>query len=418
MSKFISNKKVFIVGDIGLDKNFAYHVGDEAMFEANLERYKKMRNWEVYCSSRSISHKNLNVTEFLDIYITSREMYKNLIHASEILLKKNINNFPDFFKPTVSAIQSCDLIHISGGGNLTTLWKGHIYYRCFIINLAKLFNKKIIVTGQTIGVIEDEFCAVILKNELNKVDFLGVRDLKYSRNKLKEIGITNLVTTMIDDTYTWGSGRLITAKIVKIKSNLLKIGLCFHDWKNDDSIAKIIQTSLQKTIQHNPDKQIELYIIPHYLDNINDLDAGYMAKIVKELKNTTVINYSYHELESHPGCTIAEAVYNRTNEMDIIFTTRYHGLVFALALNIPTIVLNLDNYYTIKNIGFLEFFKDLNISQFFVESLNLNSEDIVCKMQYLIDNRLRIKKLLKKQNLKLKSTINCDMLEAIIKQIF
>ena len=40
-------KKLFIVADIGLNKSEGYHVGDEAMFLANLERYLKLGGWVV-----------------------------------------------------------------------------------------------------------------------------------------------------------------------------------------------------------------------------------------------------------------------------------------------------------------------------------------------------------------------------------
>ena len=123
-----STKKVFLLADIGAGANDSYHVGDEAMFLQNLRNYQSA-NVKVSASSRAISHEGLGFEEVLDIYITSVPMLLKLIFCVYVLRYLNINFFPNFFRKTVQELISSDLLHISGGGNLNSLWPGHIYYR-------------------------------------------------------------------------------------------------------------------------------------------------------------------------------------------------------------------------------------------------------------------------------------------------
>ena len=132
----MNKKTVFLLGDIGKDKHGLYHVGDEAMFLSNLESYQKL-HINVFASSRSISHKDLLKNEVLDIYITNLFQFLILTSKSLLLRYLSVNTFPVFFRNTIKALTTADVLHISGGGNITSLWSGHIYYRSFMIFLAK-----------------------------------------------------------------------------------------------------------------------------------------------------------------------------------------------------------------------------------------------------------------------------------------
>ena len=51
----------------------------------------------------------------------------------------------------------------------------------------------------------------------------------------------------------------------------------------------------------------------------------------------------------------ASYIAQRTADVDVLLTTRYHGIVFALSHNIPVIALQFDAYYRMKNMGALEY---------------------------------------------------------------
>jgi polysaccharide pyruvyl transferase WcaK-like protein len=196
--------KVFLLGDIGRDKKSLYHVGDEAMFLSNLECYQSKVIFEISASSRSISHQNLKINEFLDIYILNPLQFIKLLIQAVLFKYLKINLFPNFFKPTVIALSNSDVLHVSGGGNINSLWSGHVYYRSLMIFIAKLFNKKIILTSQTIGPITKTSHKLILCWILNMANYIGVRDKEFSFNELKKLSVSKkIIHFNFDDALLW-----------------------------------------------------------------------------------------------------------------------------------------------------------------------------------------------------------------------
>lgn len=401
-------KEVFIVADIGLNKSEGYHVGDEAMFLANLERYLKLGGWVVNASSRSISHSNLDFNEFLDIYITSQDMYCDLKNKVNELIANGSNNFPDFFKPTIEAVKRSSLVHISGGGNLTTLWKGHIYYRCFIIYLAKQFGKKVILTGQTIGHLDDTFCKQILLEELNKVDLIGLRDKKDSAYILNNIGVSKNICIMIDDAYLWKIPDNKNSPKVEIK-----VGLSIHKWNHKfNQMLKLVDAlnSLSKIYK------LKVYLIPHYTSIDGNNDCVYMNNLLLKSKTlTNIFAYTHQNLTEIDGANTAEKIFSLTSKMDIMLTTRYHGLVFGFASLVPTLAINIDEYCSQKNWGFLELF---NATEIILNdhtiSLKAAPLELELKIKYLIDNNQKIKTKLKMERADILTNLETLTLEKIL----
>lgn len=80
--------------------------------------------------------------------------------------KYSVNSVRSFYMPDVlKEIQNTDVL-ISGGGSLlqdVTSLKSLVYYS-FIIALALLFNKKVIIFAQGIGPVNNKFAQFIVKN--------------------------------------------------------------------------------------------------------------------------------------------------------------------------------------------------------------------------------------------------------------
>jgi polysaccharide pyruvyl transferase WcaK-like protein len=337
---------VFIVADIGLDQGNIYHVGDEAMFLANYNKYLS-KGYNVFASSRSISHPKLQLTESLDIYIKSWIQFWCLLLASFTLRYFKLNLFPDFFRPTIKHLSESDIFHVSGGGNLVELWPGHIFYRCLMIITAWMYNKKIVVTGQSIHFIQNYFLRTLLVFSLNKVNFLSVRDGVESTHNLQAMNYpTEKVTVDLDDAYSWAK---TSPKVIQKES--LKIGLSFHQWGllgTEQELISILQTII--SIQKN----VHLYLIPHVFGEAGG-DNEFMLKIVDQcLQPNQVTHFSYDQLVNDlDQLEPAQHIDLITASMDLVISTRYHGLVFALANNVPALSLNYDSYYRHKNNGLL-----------------------------------------------------------------
>ena len=346
-----STKKVFLLADIGAGANDSYHVGDEAMFLQNLRNYQSA-NVKVSASSRAISHEGLGFEEVLDIYITSVPMLLKLIFCVYVLRYLNINFFPNFFRKTVQELISSDLLHISGGGNLNSLWPGHIYYRFFMITLADVFGKEVILTSQTIGPITGNFHKFLLRRCFKKVKFLEVRDPEYSSDVLDKLGVNeSKIQVVIDDAYnfeTKTSPRILDK--FRGAAGKIKIGISMHDWSKSESFEKLKKV-FSKLIQNYPNAYF--FILPHNFNNKDKLDIVFMTRLIgKDMRNVGFFDYKIiNSIVKESGSTPAEVVKLATANMNVVISSRYHGLVFALSSNVPALAINYDKYYSVKNNG-------------------------------------------------------------------
>lgn len=372
-------KRVFLLGDIGNDKSGFYHVGDEAMFLSNLENYKK-EVVEVFASSRKICHSELKNHEVLDIYILNLYQFMRLVFNSILFRFFNINKFPEFFKKTVNTLITCDTLHISGGGNLTSLWQGHIYYRSLMIIIAKLYGKKVILTSQSLGPISKFNHKIILHFILNKVDYLGIRDKNFSVKTIKMLGINkSLVHFNYDDALFWQSTNKPNSK----HNKFVNIGISLHDPKNA-KITSEIADFLSKLA--NKYQKINFFIIPHMFDSNNGYDVKYAHFIMKGVKNSKIKIIDHKYLKTNKA-SFAKQIRKISGKMDMIVASRYHGLVFAISSQIPFLAINYDgNYYKGKNSGLVEIFTQ-KYKDFVVDFSNIKSDYILSKFNKIYSQR-------------------------------
>jgi len=392
--------KVFLLADIGNSPNETYHIGDEAMFLKNLKYYNSLKI-DVSASSRSISHQNLNFNECLDIYITNIPMLVYLTISAYLLRYLKINFFPSFFHKTIKQLTTSDLLHISGAGNLNSLWPGHIYYRYLMITIANIFNIETILTGQTIGPNLNLFDKYLLQSCLKKTNYIGVRDKHYSINTLNKLEIDRKkIKISLDDAYFLKPSNFLIKKWITKntnKKNKIKIGLSIHNWNNINEIKKLNKLLIKL---NNSLSNIYFFVIPHVLNNKNQSDYKFMKKIIlKNIKNVEYYNFQYIKSESSKAkITMAETIKTITSLMDVMITSRYHGLVFSLSSNIPCLSINYDEYYSVKNNGLLDFiFNKKNPYTISIKNIN----KFLPKINNLITKRKEIANLIKIKNKKL-----------------
>jgi len=138
-------KHVFVIADIGREADGSLHIGDEAMFFANLDRYQRM-GVRVAASSRTLSHQGDDFDEYLDLYVKGCLGYYGLRFLAFLRRYTGIDLFPQKFRPTVESLATASLLHISGGGNINSIWPGHLYYRALMISIARLYAIPVVMT--------------------------------------------------------------------------------------------------------------------------------------------------------------------------------------------------------------------------------------------------------------------------------
>lgn len=377
----MTKKKVFLLADIGNGKAGFYHVGDEAMFLANLENYKK-NGIEVFASSRSISHIDLKGREVLDIYILNLFQFIRLVLFAILLRFTDVNLFPAFFRKTIKTLISCDDLHISGGGNITSLWPGHIYYRSLMIVISKLYGKKVILTSQSLGPINKLSHKIILRFVFGIVDYIGLRDTNFSYKTINMLGVDkSKVCFNYDDALFW----LAKQNVKSIQNKFVNVGISLHDPKNDETTKEIVDFLSEMSEKH---KEIKIHFIPHVLDSNNNYDVKYANEIASNLNLGSVYIADSKHLDSKKAT--AEQIRQITGKMDLIIASRYHGLVFAMSSQIPFLSINYDNdYYKGKNTGLIKVFTK-KYRDYVIDFRHIKSDYMLSKFSKIYRNRRKI----------------------------
>ncbi len=278
-------KKVLVSGYIGFN-NF----GDEAIFYALSTHLKSLGfDVSVLCANKNQVKKTYQVKTY---------HYKKPIQI-------------------LKAIFNCDLL-ISGGGSLLQNKTSNfsLFYYLFIILLAKLNFKKVIIFAQGIEQIKGKFPQFITKTILKLVDFISVRDEK-SVNLLKNWKINS--TLVSDPAYSL---------VQDIKPNS-KEGLIvqLRDFKG---IKKEFVKDLAKTISKHYQENIKVFSFQ------DEIDKKICQELIEEFKNYNI------QAELICNKSIEETI-DIINSAKFVISTRLHGLIISNALQTKTFALCYDD---------------------------------------------------------------------------
>ncbi|MBQ8459087.1 polysaccharide pyruvyl transferase CsaB [bacterium] len=232
---------------------------------------------------------------------------------------KNISSVNTFKLNSVfSEIIKSDCL-ISGGGSLlqdTTSFKSLLYY-LFVIFLALIFGKKVIIFAQGIGPISNPFGRFLTKNLLKHCIYLSVRDIK-SYELLKSWGIKS--DLLCDPVFS-------TEIIEYEKEPVVAIQLRDFRTMNEDFIDRLAQ----KIVTEFSDKKLEIY---SFQDSIDLEVCKNFEKAVKMLNpDVKTVVYS--------GLSDSEIVTN-ISKSEYLIGMRFHSIIVGLISGVKTMAINYD----------------------------------------------------------------------------
>lgn len=392
------SKKILLVGDIGGGEKH-YHAGDEAM------SYETIRIYLQYLDKSSLTA--FSRIPFNDCYGIHRE--PNLEWPTKAMKARNyflilvckcvlyrffkIDTFKPFQLSFIKTIERNDIVHFTGGGNMNSIFSYFFYYYLFIIAVAKIFGKKVLLISQTIGPFHfiDWIFALMF---INAADAVALREPPGQSHV--SIGILKKnVIAMLDAAYKMP---ISSSYAPPQKKHKIRIGLSLHSWKKYDAsfIATIFKPVFGKLSKKY---DLEFILIPHlfFLDNN---DTSFMKKVTKSISPQNVVSIDEYALFSSDALQ-KTAIKKLTGSVDILVSTRYHGVVFALSQNIPVLTLEYDPYYSRKNTSALLLVYKKNVEKYIsvLQSPDV-SDDIYDKLSYLIDNNQKEKDMLFRLNKK------------------
>ncbi len=313
-----------IIGDIGGMAH--YHVGDEAMFTANIDWLKD------------------HFPEIKIVAISADPSFTSLVQGIDVIAKPHLNHHS-----LTDILRKTQLLFISGGGNLTSLYTKELEMRSSLAQIALEWGIPIVLTGQTLGPFISPMDEHLLAQWLPQVAYLGLRDAGQSLQIANKLGVAKTKLAMaVDDSFLLRARPPLPQTLNTILANVQSaplIGLTLHDHLSDtiiprESFVKKIATLLDKFIAQTNAIMLN---IPHVISSTSkDIHT------IKVLKQEMVF---HNNIKTFDQFLFDREVMYITAYCDFIISTRYHGVVFAQAASIPSIGIAQDLYTYTKLMG-------------------------------------------------------------------
>lgn len=354
----VSPRKVLLIGDVGEKIPGYYHIGDEAMFCQNESLYQHAGDFQVTRMTWSefdpAGSAHARLWE-MPVGTAGEHEIGRILNSARWYKKLPFLQTPEPLRGYVELVRRQALIHISGGGNLNSLYPLELYARALIIHLAREFRIPVLVTGQTLGPLTDPTDRAVLAKALNACRVLTLRDRRESLRLVHELRVTNpRVSVELDDAFFLDGvsfDSLAPLFLPSNNENTCRVGVSIQP--ADEPLVEEISRALNLLAAQ---QSFEFYFIPHLLAaNDATQDVAMMRTIACRLDPTVSFRIvTRKDLIEHPEPRKEKIVKGLTAAMDVVITTRYHGLVFALSSGVPALAINLDGYYETKNCGLLD----------------------------------------------------------------
>ncbi len=401
-----STKRVLLVGDVGEKIPGWYHIGDEAMVYQNYWLYRRAGNFEITLLTWNEARDSLEAacerlwqmpTGAKGAHEIDRLLYRARWHSRLPLIP-----ISPLLAKYIELIRAHDLIHISGGGNLNSLFPLELYVRALLVQLAKLFNKPVLASSQTIGPLTSVDDERVLLRVLNSLDILTLRDARQSRELVRRLVPTHpRISVEIDDAFFLDPIPFNALAPFWISppedSRALRVGISLQP--DGKCIADAIVQALNRLAEH---RRLEIHFIPHLIvANDQTDDVPYMKQIAartgEHIRHRVITGA---DLYDHPEPHKEKIIKGLTGAMDILLATRYHALVFALSSGVPALALNLGAYYATKNLGLLEMILGEHATDYALDAADVTASQIVERLQRLDAQREPIRTTLQNRRAK------------------
>lgn len=309
-----SSKRIAVVADAGgIGPN--YHLGDEAMCYVAIDRLSQIvdrTNITLLCSRARSSARTYRVRT---VGISELRMS----HLLGNLAKRLFTPVPHLIS-LIHTVRNTDLVFFAGGGNLTDLYPKVLESRLLVLQLAAWLSKPVVLASQTIGPLS-EASRLRLQPLLRRAAYIGVRDQTFSASQL---GLP--VQFAPDDAaFTEPQGDASTVPGADI-------GISYHLHKvRPQQIEHLLQATawLIKTMG------MQAIFIPHLAKA--DIPVG--CQLQRHLPTTLRI------LQDPP---MPGQIMRTYQGLRLVLSTRYHGVVFALASGVPVVGIYSDDYTRAK----------------------------------------------------------------------
>lgn len=296
-------------------------------------------------------------------------------------------------------------LFISGGGGLLqdSTGKGWsiLYYLGLILG-AKIIRVPVMIYAQGIGPVSQQINKKLMRWILNKVDLITVRD-NFSKELLENLGVIKPSIYVNSDPSFLLNKKDINCILENYphiqelmnSDNRPIIGVSVREYKGNRSDLKIMFAQLADYLIEK--YKVKIVFLPFKFDD----DVQVSEEILSLMKNQADIL----KIKLEP-----EELISILSQFSLMIGVRLHSIIFSSMANLPFIAFKYDP--KIKN-----FVAELGLSELLLELDNVSLEKIQEKIEYIRENKDRIKEILseKVKDLKEKALINNDLVFKLLK---
>lgn len=296
-------------------------------------------------------------------------------------------------------------LFISGGGGLLqdSTGKGWsiLYYLGLILG-AKIIRVPVMIYAQGIGPVSQQINKKLMRWILNKVDLITVRD-NFSKELLENLGVIKPSIYVNSDPSFLLNKKDINCILENYphiqelmnSNNRPIIGVSVREYKGNRSDLKIMFAQLADYLIEK--YKVKIVFLPFKFDD----DVQVSEEILSLMKKQADIL----KIKLEP-----EELISILSQFSLMIGVRLHSIIFSSMANLPFIAFKYDP--KIKN-----FVAELGLSELLLELDNVSLEKIQEKIEYIRENKDRIKEILseKVKDLKEKALINNDLVFKLLK---
>lgn len=319
--------RILAIGDLG--GLATDHVGDEAMFAANMELLRSaVPEALVVALSRDpvATRRRHGVAArepigFPADTATARQRWKEVLTT------------PDPAAAAVLAeLESADVLLLSGGGNLNSSWPQHLFERLALMAAAERQGRRVILLGQTLGPHLDEWERNELACRLRSVALLGVRE-RSSRElaELWRVPAASIHDQLDDAIFLPGA---VPAGVELPSEPFVAVTFAGALGQHEAVALELLRIARATGAP--------LLFLPHAAAPEDDASLG------RELAARCGAQMRVLQL-AEPGEVAAI-----TGRAAMVVSGRYHPLVFGLGAGVPALGVHFDEYTRVKVLGALD----------------------------------------------------------------
>ena len=313
------------IGDIGVVDGML-HVGDEAMFEALVLELRARGVDRITAISSNVDDTRARYgVEAVEGFGFTGDR-----EANERLLAGGVSG------AIREAVEQADAVVVAGGGNMTSIWPSHVYARAALGRLAASDGVPFVVSGQTIGPQLYERDAELVSEMLASSALFGVRE----RDSLALVSSLGTTPFLNADDASFLADLTTTREPLPLMPYAL-VSLSTHTAAHDKAAFVTAMAELLDEVARHTAVVFSAHWAP--LDGPPRGDELMHERVRSAMTQPSGV---VRVRDSATSAALARGA-------ELVVSSRYHPVVFAVSGGVPAIGVPVDDYTTTKLTGAL-----------------------------------------------------------------